>query len=177
MATAAHKMCYTTIMKLLLGLAVSLFLAVSCLGVPDNLTMVIEEFDGYRDGSCGFYGWHDNIVHIDEDCVLPEVRYQTILYHELCHAHQDFGAEEEFGLDETLRGWGDTNEGQSYAEAIQGRGLLYYPWGRSLIEDFAIACSKYYTDRADAYEFYPVRSAWMDENLAPLPPKIPPIVD
>ncbi len=158
-----------TLFLLLLAVAV-----VSCLRVPDDLTLVIEPFDGYRDGSCGFYGWQDNIVHIKEDCVLPAARYQSTLQHELCHAHQDFSIEAEFG--QGLGHWSETAEGKSYTVAIQGRGFLYYPWGWSLVEDFATACSRYYTNREFARTSYPYRSAWMDENLAPLPAAVPPVL-
>ena len=159
-------------MKLLWLLVPLIVLFSGCrLSVPADLTLEIIEFDGYRDGYCGFYSWQTQTIFINEDCTTPEVRYKTIVLHELCHAHQDHTTDTALKSGLILSwDWKNTLEGDSYGELVNGLGLLPYIAGSSVIEDFASACFKYYLNRKAAYKLYPHRSAWMDALLPPLPP-------
>jgi len=165
---------YYAHMKLLWLFIPILILLSGCrLLIPANTTLVIEPFDsGYFTLACGRYSWGDNVAYINEDCVLPEARYRYVLLHELCHAHQDYTAEVEVADGtSTIWDWPGTVEAVSYAAAIRGRRFLPHP-NPSLMEDFAIACGKWYLDRPAAEQRYPTRSAWFAEWINPLPPEL-----
>ena len=155
--------------KLLLGLVVALSLsALGCwtmLGVPNDLRMVVVPSD--FQGPCGRYSWGENTIYIKENCswAVPTEANEgrtLVVFHELCHAHQNIYAG-------GAKWWAGTEEGRSYAAAIQGHGFF----GGSLIEDFARACGRYYFDLEEAVRMYPYRVNWMIKNLPSRPPEIP----
>ena len=133
------------------------------LQLPEGIRVVVGRCAS--DGRCYDYNFYWAPTH---EAVLQEGEREHKALHEICHAHQHSsinGGEPLHPSQYGLELWYQTEEGQSFAKAVEG---LPWPWSDSAsndLEDFAWTCAFYYFDPHYLQDISPERYQWVAENL------------